>query len=39
MVKKDDGIAFNLVSRNKLEELTTEEKLKFIIKEYAVIQI
>ena len=33
MTKKDHGISFNLVSRNKLEVLTSEEKLKFILKE------
>lgn len=33
MSKKDQGILFNLVSRNKLELLTSEEKLKFILKE------
>lgn len=33
MSKKDQGISFNLVSRNKLELLTSEEKLKFILKE------
>lgn len=33
MTKKDDGIAFNLVSRQKLGVLNSEEKLKFIIKE------
>jgi hypothetical protein len=33
LTKKIDGIAFNLVSRNKLEEFSSEEKLKFIIKE------
>lgn len=33
MTKKDSGISFNLVSRNKLEELSADEKLKFIIKE------
>ena len=33
MAKKDNGISFNLVSRQKLSDLTTEEKLKFIIKE------
>jgi len=33
MTKKDLGIAFNLVSRSKLEELSSEEKLKFILKE------
>lgn len=33
MTKKDSGISFNLVSRQKLEELTSDEKLKFILKE------
>jgi len=33
MSKKDQGIAFNLVSRQKLDEFTSEEKLKFILKE------
>jgi hypothetical protein len=33
MAKKDNGIAFNLISRQKLGGLTTEEKLKFILKE------
>jgi hypothetical protein len=33
MTKKDSGISFNLVSRQKLGELTSEEKLKFILKE------
>ena len=33
MTKKDNGISFNLVSRHKLGELTSEEKLKFILKE------
>ena len=33
MTKKDNGISFNLVSRQKLEELSSEEKLQFIIKE------
>lgn len=33
MTKKDNGISFNLVSRNKLEEFSPDEKLKFIIKE------
>jgi len=29
MTKKDDGITFNLVSRQKLDELSSEQKLKF----------
>ncbi len=33
MTKKDNGISFNLVSRQKLNELTSDEKLKFILKE------
>ena len=33
MRRKEDGIAFNLVSKQKLDEFTSEEKLKFIIKE------
>ena len=33
MVTKDKGIAFNLVSRQKLDEFNTDEKLKFILKE------
>lgn len=33
MTKKDPGISFNLVSRQKLSELTPDEKLKFILKE------
>ena len=33
MKKKEDGISFNLVSRQKLGELSTDEKLKFILKE------
>lgn len=33
MTKKDNGISFNLVSRQKLEELNSEEKLKFILRE------
>jgi len=32
-VKKDSGISFNLVSRQKLEDLTSKEKLEFILKE------
>jgi hypothetical protein len=31
--KKDKGIAVNLVSRQKLEQLTSKEKLTFILKE------
>ena len=33
MTKKDNGIAVNLVSRKKLDELSSKEKLKFILKE------
>ena len=33
MSKKNQEISFNLVSRQKLSELTSDEKLKFILKE------
>ena len=33
MTNKNPGITFNLVSRQQLEELTTDEKLQFILKE------
>jgi hypothetical protein len=33
MTKKDLGIAFNLISRQKINGLTSEEKLNFILKE------
>ena len=33
MAKKDEGIIFNLVSRQKLDELSSEKKLKFILSE------
>jgi uncharacterized protein len=33
MTKKDSDIAFNLISRQKINGLTSEEKLNFIIKE------
>ena len=33
MKKKDNGITFKLVSRSKLEGLSSEEKLKYILKE------
>ena len=33
MTKKDKGISVNLVSRQKLDELSSDEKLKFILKE------
>jgi len=31
--KMDNGISFNLVSKNKLDAFSSDEKLKFIIKE------
>ncbi len=31
--KKSNGISFNLVSKNKLDSFSEDEKLKFIIKE------
>lgn len=31
--KKNNGISFNLVSKNKLDTFSEDEKLKFIIKE------
>lgn len=31
--KKDEGISVNLVSRQKLDDLTYNEKIKFILKE------
>jgi len=31
--KEDNGISVNLVSRQKLEQLSSDEKLKFILKE------
>jgi len=33
MTKKNNGISFNLVSKDKLENFSSDEKLKFIIKE------
>ena len=33
MTKNDKGISVNLISRQKLEELSSNEKLKFILKE------
>ena len=33
LTKRDDGISFNLVSRQKLEMLSSDEKLRFILKE------
>ena len=33
MIKKNSDIAFNLISRQKINGLTSEEKLNFIIKE------
>jgi hypothetical protein len=33
LAKKEGEISFNLVSRQKLDELTTSEKLQFILKE------
>ena len=33
MTNKDSGISFNLISRQKLGELTAEEKINFILKE------
>jgi len=33
MIKKDSGIAFNLISRQKLENLSSSEKLNYILKE------
>lgn len=33
MTKKQKGISVNLVSRQKLEQLTSQEKIKFILKE------
>ena len=33
MSKKNPGISFNLVSRQKLGSLTSDEKLRFILKE------
>lgn len=33
LTKKDKGISVNLISRHKLEELSSNEKLDFILKE------
>ena len=33
MVKKEKGISFNLISRRKLNDLSSSEKLKYIMKE------
>ncbi|UCD14068.1 MAG: DUF2073 domain-containing protein [Thermoplasmatales archaeon] len=33
MVKKEKGISFNLISRQKLNNLSSSEKLKYILKE------
>ena len=33
MKKKDKGISVNLISRQKLEELSSNEKLDFILEE------
>jgi len=33
LTKKDNGISFNLISRERLGTLTFDEKLKFILKE------
>ena len=33
MIKRDDGIAVNLVSRQKLEQLSSPERLRFILDE------
>ena len=33
MAKKHKGVSFSLVSRNKLEELSSTEKLKYILEE------
>jgi hypothetical protein len=33
LTKKDSGISFNLISRQKLADLSSDEKLKFILKE------
>jgi len=33
LIKKDKGISVNLISRQKLEELSSNEKLDFILKE------
>jgi hypothetical protein len=33
LTKKDEGISVNLVSRQKLDEFSSDEKLKYILKE------
>lgn len=33
MAKKEKGISFNLISRRKLNDLSSSEKLKYILKE------
>lgn len=33
MAKKEKGISFNLISRQKLNDLSSSEKLKYILKE------
>ena len=33
MVKKEKGISFNLISRKKLNDLSSSEKLKYIMRE------
>lgn len=33
MIKKDSGITFNLISRQKLEQFSSSEKLKYILNE------
>ena len=33
MTKNKEGIAFNLVSRQKLDKFSSNEKIKFILKE------
>jgi hypothetical protein len=33
LLKKEEGISFNLVSHNKLDKLSSDEKLKFILNE------
>ena len=33
LMKKEEGISFNLISHNKLDKLSSDEKLKFILAE------
>jgi hypothetical protein len=33
LLKKEEGISFNLISHNKLDKLSSDEKLKFILNE------